>query len=227
MINSEIKYFKKYSASVYLADYMQRFLWRRADLRAISKSEMDKFDEDLVSLIPEGVRLLEVGCGNGRLAEKIINTVNIASYEGFDLVEKNVEDARKRIDLNFYRANLWDVLSQDGDWDFILSQGTLFTCTEPDHRNLLLELIHNTAARGFVCAAVVFRKPKVSKLKDIVDRSIGVKDFDFGSRIKLPPKLFNSIFWVVRDGIKEKRVPEIPCELKGLPECSLFEEMFD
>ena len=53
------------------------------------------------------------------------------------------------------------------------------------------------------------------------ENSVGIKEcYLRGKRTKFlfPENLYNHPFWIVREGIKNKQIPEIPESLKGLPE---------
>jgi SAM-dependent methyltransferase len=51
--------------------------------------------------IPPGARCLEIGCGNGELARRIVDGFQPAEYVATDVDPRQVEDARKNIDRRY------------------------------------------------------------------------------------------------------------------------------
>jgi cyclopropane fatty-acyl-phospholipid synthase-like methyltransferase len=196
--------------------------------------EMMKIDNEIINLVPKSARILEVGCGDGRLAESLMTKRHdITSYLGIDLVEESVRDAIKKNirDTKFARENYWDVLSADGDWDFVISEGVLFSCTNSKYKGLLMDLLDNTAERGYIVLSVVTMKPRVAMMEKSLENSAGIVEYYLRGpnrkRFNFPERLYNHPFWIIRKGIKNKRIPEVPLELKGLPEDNcLFNTIF-
>jgi len=200
----------------------QRYKWN------ISMEDMLVIDKEIVSLVPPNARVLEVGCGDGRLAGRLMATSDsIKSYLGIDLVQESLDDAVKRNIRNtqFIRANYWDVLLEDSpDWDFVISEGVLFTCTNPKYKSLLMNLLDNTAEKGFFVLSVLSLKPKSEDLQKSFKNSVGITDCYLKGkrdRFLFEERLWNHPFWIVRSGIKNKQIPEIPKELLGLPEADI------
>ncbi len=62
----------------------------------VSGGHIRAVKEAIASEVPEGARVLEIGCGTGELASMLISRG--ATVEGFDLSPSMVEAARKRIE---------------------------------------------------------------------------------------------------------------------------------
>ena len=221
MDDKEIQHYNRFNRLANTTkDPLKRFGW---DAGNTTLSHLDNFDDNIICLVPNGAKILEVGCGDGRLAEKIITRrPDIKFYQAFDIILENIIEAKKRkLPVNFYRGNCWNELSKDGDWDFVISQGVLFSHTNHEYKNLLMDLLHNTAERGFIVVSITFIKPGIKQLKQILDKSINVKEYHLTGEkdtFDLPAKWFNHPFWIIRDGIKQKSIPKIPDILKRLPE---------
>lgn len=189
-----------------------------------SINESTCIDDNIISLVPKNAKILEVGCGNGILAESLMNKrQDITFYHGVDFVEEGILEATKKNirDAKFYRANFWDVLSEVGEWNFVISEGALFTCTELQHRSLLMDLLDSAAEMGFIVLTIITKKPKVAMLDKSLENSINTSEYYLRGPnqnvFDLPPKMFNHPFWIIREGIKNKIVPNVPKKLKGLP----------
>lgn len=108
-----------------------RYFYRR-DLKALR------------NIVPEGMRVLELGCGNGDLLANLKPSKGI----GVDLSEKMVEVARQRHpSLTFVKGNVelaTDISSLEGPFDYILMSdlvGHMFDA------QMTLELIHKLMSR--------------------------------------------------------------------------------
>jgi len=217
MEKNEIKIYKSYKSSLRHNNNLCRYKWN------ISENEMDKIDHEIIDLVPKEAKILEVGSGDGRLAEKLMNKrEDITFYHGIDIVEESLIDARNRNirDVKIYRANYWDILSEDGEWNFVISQGVLFSCTNPEYKGLLMDLLDNTSDKGFIVLSVISLKPRVAMLEKSLENSVNVSEYYLKGprkRFNFPENLYNHPFWIIREGIKNKNVPIIPDILKGLP----------
>ena len=216
MKKNEIMNHESYRRSTLKYDSMdpKRFHWNLS---------MDSIDKEIIELVPAGAKILEVGYGDGRLAEKLMKQrPDITFYHGIDLLDdtlKEIQDKNIR-DTKFYKANCWDVLSEDGDWDFVISCGVLFTCTDPLYKSILMDLLDSTAPRGYFVLSIIMLKPKIVALEKSINNSINISDYYIkGKRTKInfPERLYNQPFWVIREGIKHKHIPKVPDSERGLP----------
>lgn len=203
------------AADKYAPEEMNRFKWYGSTL-----TKFDKFDFSIIPLIPQNANVLEVGCGNGRFAKKLHQNRKDIRYHGIDIVEKNIEFCNS-LNLSGYRfteKNYWKALAE-GDFDFVVSIGVLFTTTDLPYMETLWELLDVKAKRGFLCMAIerdscIFTKdwglPKDmlnDRMAETIEHSIGFAA-SFIKDEKLPAK-FNSLFYIVRDDTKAV-CPEIP-----------------
>ena len=136
-------------ATKYHADDPKRFQWY-----SYSHEQMKSMWSGVVDLIPDDVtKVLEVGCGCGHLATILKEKRPDVAYTGFDIVHQNIKDAVElRPGIEFYQGNYWNVLSsfKEGDWDFVISVGAMFTSTGEEYVELLFDLLEATSPKGFV-----------------------------------------------------------------------------
>lgn len=86
----------------------------------------------IVNMIPEGSRILDLGCGSGRLL-KAMEILKSARVMGVELNEKKVIDCIGR-GVPVVQANLDDGLSafSDDSYDFVILSRTFQTVKRPD-----------------------------------------------------------------------------------------------
>lgn len=209
-------------AKKYPVDNMRRYKWY-----GVTEEDFDDIDKFFVDTIPCQAKVLEVGCGGGRLAKKIYQEKKVLSYRGIDIVDLNIMECKKLgLDgFEFCVDNYWRAMTDSMcDFDFIISQGVLFSSTDVQYTDLLFQLLDSVAVKGFVVMAANYNKMTgISKddtlrlMNGAISKSVNIKDFSCNERqkVKLPPLLFNKIFWITRDGTNEAQ-PEISDELKIL-----------
>jgi len=202
-------------AEKYKINTPARFKWY-----GYTKEEINEHHIDIVNLIPSHVRsVLEIGCGDGQLAEMIVNNRKDIIYNGFDIVPKNVADARRRLEnQNFYVGNYWTELNKPVHWDFVISMGVLFSTTDQKYVPLLFDLLNNASPKGFVVLSLrgswgIPMKILEEKMKHAIVSSIGLKRYYYrGERDFLPQNLVkrNHPFFIWRENVirKELQIPE-------------------
>src|SRR6185436_10867487 len=78
-----------------LADLNRRFYADHATNFAYARSTPQPGIQRILSRIPSGVHVLEIGCGDGKVARALIENTAIGSYLGLDLDETMIERARQ------------------------------------------------------------------------------------------------------------------------------------
>lgn len=99
----------------------------------------------ILSRMSDDVSVLEIGCGNGLLYEKMRSTFNLEKYVGFDFVGELIEDCKsKKIDPRdeFHQLDMTEIDSDtfDQKFDFIVSKRSIQNIIDQD---LQLEIIDN------------------------------------------------------------------------------------
>jgi cyclopropane fatty-acyl-phospholipid synthase-like methyltransferase len=214
----EKKSYEKSAVKYNHVDEIRRFKWYGAKLE-----DMEKFDMDIVDMIPEHCKVLEVGCGSGRLAKKIFENRDDVKYVGIDIVEDNIKSCH---DLNlagfkFKVMNYWNALVEE-HFNFVISEGVLFSTTDKKYTELLFDLLNSKATKGFFVMAIVLPElgiPKEimeSKMAKAIENSNGIEEYYFkGKREKLSkiPVQLNRVFYLVRKSQAEIIEVNVPAEL--------------
>jgi hypothetical protein len=189
-----------------------------------TKEEMAQLYKEIANLIPSHIKsILEPSIGCGHLAKAILKIHPNIQYRGFDIVEQNVLDSKKLLpDIDIWNDNYWNVLSQKPTWDFIISNGVLFSCTAKDQRSLLFDLLDAASPKGFLVTCLRGQELGLStgflheKMQQCINNSIDVIDYYYkGKRDFLSSdvlKWYFTIFFIFREGTKAK-MPDVPEEL--------------
>lgn len=219
----EKKHFKIFTKLAFRKpdDEMGRYKWNATE------DEFQEIDKQIIKLVPKNASVLEVGCGNGRFAKRLLEARDDIKYQGFDIVKQNVRDAQKRLPSQlFYRANYWEVLTTPDilGFDYVISQGVLFTCTNPKYKDLLLELLNNSATKGFFVMCIAMLKPRKAEIQKVYSKSKGV--IDSNRCVSMPSRLINTAFWISRAGVIDRKIPKIPKYLKSMPESEAYNKIF-
>ena len=95
------------------ASFYSRFANEFSETRSSAQMRLNR----IVKYVPEGAAVLEVGCGNGRLAERLDREAYPLTYVGVDAAREMIEiaDAR-RLGLHFVRADFRVADLTDHDW---------------------------------------------------------------------------------------------------------------
>jgi len=223
------KEFESYSrgAEKYNEKSPARFKWY-----GYTEDEMFQHYWALSDLIPPNAKsILEIGCGGGALAEIILQKRPDIKYRGFDIVQKNIDDAKLQCpSLNFHVGNYWDELNKDTNWDFLISCGVLFSTTDPKYVSLLFDLMDSVSKKGFVVMALRFSTMGITskmldeKMQAAIKTSIDLDKYYYkGKREFLNQPLIrrNHPFFLWREGTtaKKPKIPEIllsPLDKEGL-----------
>lgn len=193
-----------------------RFKWY-----GYTEEEMILHYDALTDLVnPNTKSILEVGCGSGQLAEILLRKRPDIKYKGFDIVPKNIEDAKTRNIKNaeFYVGNYWIELNKIEKYEFLISCGGLFSTTAPKYVPLLFDLMDYVAEKGFVVMALRFSTQGISskvleeKFLEALKRSENVTKYYYkGKRdfLKQPLIRRNHPFYLWREKTNRDK-PSIP-----------------
>lgn len=97
---------------------------------------LDKLVDELPDPLPERARVLEIGCGTGRLTEQLINKYPNAMITALDLAPAMIEQTHLRIgsksniELLVVDAEAW-ITSTEHKYDLIVSNATLQWFEQP------------------------------------------------------------------------------------------------
>jgi len=141
-------------------DFSERFGWAArfdGDV-AFSDAEMDAIYDEIIAKIPAGAtKVLELGCGDGRFAGRLRAANGTIGYRGVDIVPENVSAAQAALPAEeFVIGNAAEYLMEaTADWDFVVSIGCLFHCTDNKRAALIFDLLDAKAPKGFFVLADV------------------------------------------------------------------------
>ncbi len=119
----------------------------------VSRGRVLEIKRSVAGKIPEGARVLEIGCGTGELASMVLTRAS--QVEGFDVSPKMVEAARRRIQEESlsgrFRVSLMGVDGMDGlaeaSFDAVVSTLVLSELS-PDERRFALGEAHRVLEPG-------------------------------------------------------------------------------
>jgi trans-aconitate 2-methyltransferase len=109
---------------------------------------------DLLELLPplRDVRLLDLGCGDGRLTRFAAERLGAAEVLGIDSSDKMIAAARAADDRGarsvWHKADLRDVLDEEETYDVVLSNAALQFV--PDHLDVFPRLMARVAPGGWL-----------------------------------------------------------------------------
>jgi len=78
-----------------LADLNRRFYADHAAAFAYARSTPQPGIQHILTRIPSGAHILEIGCGDGKVARALVENTSVGSYLGLDLDEGMIEKARR------------------------------------------------------------------------------------------------------------------------------------
>ncbi len=98
----------------------------------ISKWYWDYKDGKIIQAIPEDTKsIMDLGCGEGILLEKLTNHFPNASIMGVDFIPENIEICKK-IGLNAVIGDLYNLDFPDNSWDTVLLIEVIEHLENPD-----------------------------------------------------------------------------------------------
>lgn len=112
--------------------------------------------------------VLDIGCGEGK--DAVFFARNGYTVSAFDIADEGLSKAKQlaaanNVEINFFKANLWDYRLQS-DFDIIFSSG-VFHYIKPELRNELLGNYREHTKNEGVCALNVFvQKPFIAPPPD-------------------------------------------------------------
>jgi len=115
-----------------LADLNRRFYANHAAVFAHARSTPQPGSLRILNQIASGTHILEIGCGDGKVARALAAHTNIASYLGLDLDETMIEIAQQVTEAGGRRT-------EDGGWSSVLRPESfvLADLTSPDWTGVL------------------------------------------------------------------------------------------
>jgi len=89
--------------------------------------------EQIAMLVPEGSRVLDLGCGNGQLLKMLMERKGVTG-RGVDIDEENVVECIRK-GLSVFQGNLDEGLAdyQDKSYDYVVLNRTLQVVLKPDY----------------------------------------------------------------------------------------------
>lgn len=149
-----LRYFRD-RATALSDDFEGRYGWTKgdADGEAHTQAEVEAIYDEVIAKIPAGAtKVLELGCGGGHFAERLRAALPAIGYRGIDIVPENVTAAETLLPAeDFDIGNAWEYLAEAAvDWDFIVSVGCLFACTDQRGRGDLFDLMDAKSSLGFI-----------------------------------------------------------------------------
>jgi methionine biosynthesis protein MetW len=89
--------------------------------------------EQIARLVPEGSRVLDLGCGNGQLLKMLMERKGVTG-RGVDIDEENVVECIRK-GLSVFQGNLDEGLAdyQDKSYDYVILNRTLQVVLKPDY----------------------------------------------------------------------------------------------
>lgn len=89
--------------------------------------------EQIVRLVPEGSKVLDLGCGDGRLLRMLMESKNVRG-RGVDIDEENVVECIRK-GLSVFQGDLDEGLAdyQEGSYDYVILNRTLQVVYRPDY----------------------------------------------------------------------------------------------
>lgn len=174
-------------AREYPDDFNARYDWTHH-----TQAEVEAIWDEVIAKIPaEATKVLEIGCGGGGLAAKLKVARPDIGYHGIDVAAENIATAEALglVDYTFEQGSLGEVLSDpEGDWDFVVSVGCLFTCTDRRFENKLAELLDSAAPKGYILVMDQNRIPR--NLESLIQASPDLTEsYTEGARDFLDPTL--------------------------------------
>lgn len=177
--------------------------------------------------LPEGARLLDVGCGTGRLLEQLVNRFPPLQLTGLDLAPGMLERARERLpdSVQLLQGDAEQLPFSDGSFDLVLSSSTFQWLN--DLTGCFCE-VKRVLAKGGLFRFCFFGEGTLKELGDewqnalhlsgygSQNRDSGLHDFHTVADVKKGLELagFNDI--QLQYTVETAWYPDLPALLKGI-----------
>lgn len=138
------------------------------------------FSEKVFNFIPKGGRVLDLGCGNGRIS-KIIKEHGFETY-GMDINIAAIEFAQTQPDLAGIEFSVQDAMATDyadESFDAVIEQAVL-ACMEKIDRPIVLSEVHRILKHGGLLSIAEFGMREDKKEKYEIDALL---TGEYGTRI--------------------------------------------
>jgi 2-polyprenyl-3-methyl-5-hydroxy-6-metoxy-1,4-benzoquinol methylase len=147
--------------------------WDTQHLQTVAEKTRRRSDEvlTLISWLNlERPRILEIGCGNGWLAERLLS---FGPLTGVDIADEAIEEARRRVSsAEFHSGNILEMGLPHNSFDVVVTLETFsHVADQPQLVEVIANLLHDQGylilttnkTTAFTCAtAALYLQPKVS-----------------------------------------------------------------
>lgn len=126
-----------------------------------------EFMEEFLQQLPQGAKVLEVGCGGGQLAAEILRRRDDLMFTGLDLAEDELRRARKRAPAaTFVQGSALSLPFEDSDFDGVFSIASIKHW--PDQRQGVNECVRVLRPGGRLVIAEVDRACTLDSARNFI-----------------------------------------------------------
>jgi SAM-dependent methyltransferase len=164
--------------------FYSRFASEFSETRSSAQARLNR----IIRYVPDGASVLEIGCGNGRLAERLARDLRPLSYVGVDLSKEMIEIAAARsanlhsIAAEFRVADVtapgWNVALPGAPFDVAIALAVLHHIPSFELRRQVLRDVHAVLKPGglFVMANWQFLKNDRMRKRIEVWETVGIDE---------------------------------------------------
>ena len=134
--------------------FYSRFANEFSETRSSAQTRLNR----IVKYVPDGATVLEIGCGNGRLAERLDREARPLTYVGVDAAREMIEISNaRRAGLSFVRAEFrvaditepgWNRELPHAPFDIVVALAVLHHIPSSELRGQVLRDVHAVLAPG-------------------------------------------------------------------------------